>query len=258
MGTFTCTKHKKHGGISELELHDRLYFSDNIYIPKVTFPASSKEIEDDICSQLGCKNGNNYEESLYLIDKNGNNLFDENGNRLKSNSFIFTISSIPENCTNRQMLSYIAAAGGQFGYIDRSGNYVRKSYGKISQKTLNNNVIDEPTISEKANRIIGVICTGKSSVKFTRGSTDKTKGRVLEFDNPYMTDSLLSSLFVNIKDFQWYTADLKQRLGDPRFDFGDVVLYEGCNIPITNLKFEYNGGLSADISAVGLSEEELI
>ena len=50
------------------------------------------------------------------------------------------------------------------------------------------------------------------------------------------------------------------RLGDPRFDIGDVVTYtngaDSYDIPITNLGFTFDGGLSADISAVGLSVEE--
>lgn len=51
------------------------------------------------------------------------------------------------------------------------------------------------------------------------------------------------------------------RLGDPRFDVGDVITYvsdsgESYDIPITNIGFNFDGGLSADISAVGLSVEE--
>lgn len=58
----------------------------------------------------------------------------------------------------------------------------------------------------------------------------------------------------------WYTTELYHRLGDPRFDIGDVVTYtngaDRYDIPITNLGFTFDGGLSADISAVGLSVEE--
>lgn len=83
---------------------------------------------------------------------------------------------------------------------------------------------------------------------------------MLEFENPYMTESLLQSLWRRIGGFSWYTAELYHRLGDPRFDIGDVVTYtngaDSYDIPITNLGFTFDGGLSADISAVGLSVEE--
>ena len=75
-----------------------------------------------------------------------------------------------------------------------------------------------------------------------------------------MTESLLKSLWRRIGGFSWYTAELYHRLGDPRFDIGDVVTYtngaDSYDIPITNLGFTFDGGLSADISAVGLSVEE--
>lgn len=266
MGSFTCVKHKLNGDVSELELYDKLYFSNDIYSSKVALPASSRDIENDICSQLKCENGNSYAASSYLLDSDSSSLLDKNGKKLKTKSFAFTISQIPDKCTKRQMLSYIAAANGQFGFIDRHGKYVRKWYGK-STKRIDNNTIDEPTVSEKPNKVIGIVCvipslTGDSSITLTVGNSDKTKGRVLEIENPYMTSSLLNSLFIKVNELSWYTSELKMRLGDPRLDLGDVITYKDidagilCDIPITELRFTYDGGLTADISAVGLNEEE--
>lgn len=255
IGTFTCVKHEKRGDISQPEMYDRLYFSDSEYVPGVDLPASSQAIENDICSQIGCENGNDYSETSYLTDSSGKNLFEKNGLRLKTESFEFTVTEIPRGCTKRQMLSYIAAVCGQFGYIDRNGEYIRKQYGsRVCELTKNS--IDEPTISQKSNRIIGIVCKSGEQT-FTLGSSDKSRGRVLEFENPYMTESLFKSLFVKVKNFEWYTAQIKQRIGDPRIDPGDVVGFGNCNIPVTNLKLEFGGGLSADISAAGLAEEEL-
>lgn len=268
LGEFTCVKHKKNGDISELELYDRLYFSDSKYECSVNLPASSRAIEDDICSQIGCENGNNFNEAAYLIEANSKDVYDKNGNRIKTGSFVFEITAIPEDCTKRQMLSYIAAANGQFGFINRHGQYVRKWYS-MAQRTVTQNTIDEPTVSEKANSIIGIIChvpslSGGDTLTLTIGNTDKTQGRVLEFENPYITAVLLNSLFVKTGGFSWYTAEVNQRLGDPRFDLGDVINYADinsrtvCSIPITKLKFKYSGGFSAEISAVGLTGEELL
>lgn len=166
---------------------------------------------------------------------------------------------MPKDVTMRQMLSYLASAQGQFGYVDRYGKYVRKWYGE-PVKTLDNNTIDLPTLSERQNVIVGIICKVSDDVTLSLGVTDTTQGRVLEFENPYMTESLLQSLWRRIGGFSWYTTELYHRLGDPRFDIGDVVTYtngtDNYDIPITNLGFNFDGGLSADISAVGLSVEE--
>ncbi|MBR1382519.1 MAG: hypothetical protein IJ555_01710 [Ruminococcus sp.] len=259
MGHFTCVRSKKTGAATEITLADALYFSDREYIPRVRFPATGQAIEDDICSQLGIENGNDYTAAPYLYDIEGRPLYDDRGRRLRSSGFDFTIRSkgrIPKGTTMRQMLGYIASAHGQFGFIDRFGRYVRKWYGQ-SAKTLDNNTIDLPTISEQQNVITGIVCTVSDELTLTLG--DDT-GRVLEFGNPFMTPSLLSSLWFRVQGYSWYTVDLYHRLGDPRFDIGDVITYnDGSNayeIPITTLDFSFDGGLSANIAAVGLNVEE--
>ena len=259
MGRFTCVKSKKSGGSVQLTMADRLYFSDKPYVPHIPMPNWNKAVEDDICRQLGLQNGNDYTEVRLLRDKNGRRLIDKNGKVLYSKYFYFKVGSLPKDVTMRQMLSYLASAQGQFGYVDRYGKYVRKWYGK-SVKTLDNNTIDLPTLSERQNVIVGIICKVSDDVTLSLGVTDTTQGRVLEFENPYMTESLLQSLWRRIGGFSWYTTELYHRLGDPRFDIGDVVTYtngtDSYDIPITNLGFTFDGGLSADISAVGLSVEE--
>ena len=259
MGRFTCVKSKKSGDGVQLTMADRLYFSDKPYVPHIPMPNWNKAVEDDICRQLGLQNGNDYTEVRLLRDKNGRRLIDKNGKVLYSKYFYFKVSSLPKDVTMRQMLSYLASAQGQFGYVDRYGKYVRKWYGK-PVKTLDNNTIDLPTLSERQNAIVGIICKVSDDVTLSLGVTDTTQGRVLEFENPYMTESLLQSLWRRIGGFSWYTTELYHRLGDPRFDIGDVVTYvsgaDSYDIPITNLGFNFDGGLSADISAVGLSVEE--
>lgn len=259
MGRFTCVKSKKSGGSVQLTMADKLYFSDKPYVPHIPMPNWNKAVEDDICRQLVLQNGNDYTEVRLLRDKNGRRLIDKNGKVLYSKYFYFKVSSAPKDVTMRQMLSYLASAQGQFGYVDRYGKYVRKWYGK-SVKTLDNNTIDLPTLSERQNVIVGIICKVGEDVTLSLGVTDTTQGRVLEFENPYMTESLLQSLWRRIGGFSWYTTELYHRLGDPRFDIGDVVTYtsgaDSYDIPITNLGFTFDGGLSADISAVGLSVEE--
>lgn len=260
LGRFTCVKSKKSGGNTEVTFADRLYFSDKTYVPKVKLPAWSKAVEDDICKQLGLSNGNDYTIPAKLRAKGGARLYGKGHIRLKTANFDFKINKVPKDTTMRQMLSYIASAQGEFGYVDRFGRYVRKWYGS-SVKILDNNTIDLPTLSERQNVIVGIICKVSDSETLRLGNTTGSAGRVLEFENPYMTMSLLRSLWHRIGGFSWYTTELFHRLGDPRFDVGDVVTYvsdsgESYDIPITNIGFNFDGGLSADISAVGLSVEE--
>lgn len=260
MGTFICVKSKKNGNVTELTLYDKLYYSDRLYKCKVNLPATSSDIENDICNQLGIPNGNSYTTSTKLKSKTNTRLYGKGGTRLRTANFDFKISNIPSGTTMRQMLSYIASSRGQFGYVDRFGRYVRKWYGN-SVKTLDNNTIDLPTISERRNVIVGISCKIDNETTMNAGDVTGMTGRVIEFENPYMTTPLFNSLWHRVKGFSWYTTELYHRLGDPRFDIGDVVTYRSddgnyYDIPITNLGFNFDGGLSADISAVGRSVEE--
>jgi hypothetical protein len=79
---------------------------------------------------------------------------------------------------------------------------------------------------------------------------------VLEFENPYVDAQLLSTIFSRIKRMNWYTCQVTHRLGDPRLDTGDIVTAGGCAIPVTDLRFSFDGGLMAEVGATGLNETE--
>lgn len=223
MGVFICTKAPKNGTGRELSLYDMLYFADREYKCGLQLPASAEDIERDVCRQIGvqCMGG---AVSGDLQESGGTDLLAANGAQLVAASFDFTIPTIAAGTTCRQMLGYIAAARGHFGYIDREGVYRTRWY--------------------------------TSAREITASEADESKGRILQLTCPYMTRSLLDSLFSRVKNYTWYTAQFRHRLGDPRLDVGDVVTYSGAAIPVTGLAFSYDGGLSADITAAGLNDEE--
>lgn len=259
MGVFTCVKSRRNGKTTTLTLCDALYFADKVYTPSITLPAYASAIENDICTQLGIENANSFEESKLLVDNESTALYTSDSKRLRVLGYDFLITSIEEDTTMRQMLSYIASAMGQFGCIGRDGRYIRRWYID-TVKTIDSNTIDLPDLSEQANRITRLICH-KGNTEMSLPAVPE-EGRTIEFDNPYMTDFLFSSLWRRLEKqgLVWYTADIYHRLGDPRFDVGDIVELEtGEKIPITGLAYTFDGGLSAKIKAAGRSvEEELI
>lgn len=253
MGVFICTKAPRNGTGRELSLYDMLYFADREYKCGLQLPASAEAVEQDVCRQLGvqCMGG---AVSGDLQENGGADLLASNGAQLVAASFDFTIPTIAAGTTCRQMLGYIAAARGHFGFIDREGVYRTRWY--TSAREITASEADEPTLSESPNVIVGVVCNIDDDTRLTVGETDESKGRILQLTCPYMTRSLLDSLFSRVKNYTWYTAQFRHRLGDPRLDVGDVVTYSGAAIPVTGLAFSYDGGLSADITAAGLNDEE--
>ena len=78
--------------------------------------------------------------------------------------------------------------------------------------------------------------------------------------NPFMTQTALNNILTAFKDFSYMPGALKM-MGDPRLDPWDVLTVEDLsgntyNVPVMKLEWEYDGGLTYSVEAVGLSEEE--
>lgn len=257
MGDFTCVKAPRCGDGRELHLYDKLYFSDKPYRSGVELPALASAVERDICEQLGIYDATTAHVGGYLTDSEDSFMMESGGSYLYTAPFDFTIEEIPAGSTMRQVLGYIAAIHGQFGCIDRLGRYVRRWYSPASLALIDAFHADEPTVSETANRIVGIRCTAGDE-ELTVGAM--SGGRVLELENPFMTQTLMRVLLVEVKKMSWYTAQVSERLGDPRHEIGDTVTIQSgddeYDIPITTIQFSFDGGLLANISAAGLTEEE--
>lgn len=257
MGVFTCVKAPRCGDGRELHLYDKLYFSDKPYSSGVELPALASTVEQDICEQLGIYDATTAHVGGYLTDSEDSFMVESGGGYLYTAPFDFTIEEIPAGSTLRQVLGYIAAIHGQFGCIDRLGRYVRRWYSPSSLALIDAYHADEPTVSETVNRIVGIRCT-VGDEELTVGAM--SGGRVLELENPFMTQTLMRVLLVEVKKMSWYTAQVSERLGDPRHEIGDTVTIQSGgqenDIPITTIQFSFDGGLLANISAAGLTEEE--
>lgn len=252
MGEYTCIRAARSGDGRELTLVDKLYFSDTPYERTVTLPQYASVIEQDVCRQLGISCSAEYNESYILAESGGELLQSSDGQLFATASYDFLISRIPTGATCREMLGYIAGARGEFGCIDRNGAYTRRWYTPTGY-VIDSDHADEPTLSEEANVIVGVRCINGNN---TYECGEMSGGRVLEFENPYVDAQLLSTIFSRIKRMNWYTCQVTHRLGDPRLDTGDIVTAGGCAIPVTDLRFSFDGGLMAEVGATGLNETE--
>jgi hypothetical protein len=253
MGVFTCIRAPRSGDGRQLTLVDEIYFADVPYVRSVTLPQPASVIEQDVCRQLGIVCAAAYDESYLLAESGGELLATSDGYTLATASYDFLISRIPTGATCRQVLGYIAGARGEFGCIDREGRYTRRWYAPTGY-TIDADHADEPTVSEQANVIVGIRCRNGGN---TYECGEMSGGRVLEFENPYVDAQLLSTIFGRVRRLSWYTCEVTHRLGDPRLDTGDIVTVgDGCAIPVTGLRYSFDGGLMAEISAAGINETE--
>lgn len=255
LGEFTAVKVKNTADQTEVTFADRLYFSDVKYSTGGQLSSGyASEFEEDCCRILKIKYSG-FRQAKRLCDKDGIPLLDKDGKALYAGNYDFYISAIPTDCTIRQLLSYIASAQGQNGFVDRFGTYQRVFFTDTNYE-LSDDKIDVPTLSENENEIVGISCKVSENLTLSTGDITGETGRVIEFENPYFKESLLGFLWRQIGGFKWYTAEVSQRLGDPRLDISDVLKYNEKSVPITSLDFSFDGGLSAKIKAVGRNDLE--
>lgn len=105
-----------------------------------------------------------------------------------------------------------------------------------------------------------VCATGENkngtSISITAGSGTRS----ISLSNPFMTQAVLNKILASFKNFSYMPGTLKM-LGDPRLDPWDILTVTDLfgntyKVPIMKLDWEYDGGLTYSVEAVGLSEEE--
>lgn len=169
--------------------------------------------------------------------------------------------SVPKGYSCREVLSYIAQLYGRFAICSRGGQielcrYMDSGY-KVSTgrywDTFEHN--DYSFAVEKLTCFTGLDKDGKD-ISISSG----TGTRSTTFSNPFMTQAILDDIMKKLGDFSYMPGSLKM-LGDPRLDPWDVLTVEDRNgnsykVPLMKLEWEFDGGFTDSVEAVGLSEEE--
>ncbi len=247
-GEFVTVSAVRKGEALTVTAYDRLRNSDKIYIPEITFPASSEEVTDDILRQLGIAS-RAVKSSGALLCSDAGEVVDSSGRIiLCSEDYTFTIGSAPKKTTCRQLLGWIAAMYGKNGITDREGIYTTILI-QPGSTALEPDKTDEPEIADRDIRLSGIRCIVDNEVTLEAG--DSGEEYTVELECPYMTQGRLDELWTELNRLSWRPAQVFERIGDPRRELGDVVIWKTHSIPVTSLTFNYDGGLSADIAACG-------
>ena len=249
MGQFRVSKCKSKANGYTISAGDFLAEADKNYVSKLNYPASTKQIEEEICNELGIKNvtRNNYryvtsDKKVYVTsDSEDYVLYD----------YLVYISTPPQGTTMRQMLGYIASLRGCFAVADRLGN-LKFAWYEDNRLVLKPNRIDEPELEEKDITITRIACQVSENKTLYAGKY----GRTMEISNPYMTQKSLNAIAADILPFTYRPAQVLQRMGDPRIDVWDILHCGNYLIPVMLLSYSFDGGLSAEIEASGKTDTE--
>ena len=169
--------------------------------------------------------------------------------------------SVPKGYSCREVLSYVAQLYGAFAVCNRSGQIELHTYKDSDYKVKPSRYWGNFEHNDYAFDVAKFTCfTGQdkdgNSISISAGSG----ARAVSFSNPFMTQTVLNNVLASFKGFSYMPGTLKM-LGDPRLDPWDVLTVQDLagnlyKVPVMKLEWEYDGGFTDSIEAVGLSEEE--
>lgn len=168
---------------------------------------------------------------------------------------------VPKGYSCREVLSYVAQLYGAFAVCNRIGQIELHTYVDSAYKIGAGRYWGNFEHNDYAFNVTRMVCaTGEdkngTSISITAGSGTRS----ISLSNPFMTQAVLNKILASFKNFSYMPGTLKM-LGDPRLDPWDILTVADLSgntykVPITKLDWEYDGGLTYSVEAVGLSEEE--
>lgn len=230
MGFFTAQKPTDDNGSIKFTAYDRMTKAETVYSSKLDYPATALQVLDEACAESGLVRATTGLGTIYIQTK-------------------------PEGYTCREIFGYIASLYGKFACIDRNGKLQLKWY-EDSGYTVG--VSRTWSLSKnQSDYVVGNIkCNTDKSTQLVKG--DGARG--ITFDNPWMTDYQLSTIFKKVNTFTYRPGSVNF-LGDIRLDVWDLItvvdlLGNKYKIPVMKLTQNYDGGIGTTIEAVGKTEEE--
>lgn len=168
---------------------------------------------------------------------------------------------VPKGYSCREVLSYVAQLHGAFAVCNRRGQIELHTYVDSDYKVKPNRYWGNFEHNDYNFNVSKFVCfTGQDKNGKSISISSGSGARSVSFSNPFMMQTALNNILTAFKDFSYMPGALKM-MGDPRLDPWDVLTVEDLsgntyNVPVMKLEWEYDGGLTYSVEAVGLSEEE--
>lgn len=257
MGQYVVRSVKLSGSTTTIAAYDRLSGADAVYMPTIGFPADAGAVTEDILGQLGIPERIPVSGGNLLTSDAEELLTSDAGELLVSAEYTFIIPEAPQGKTCREMLGAIAAMYGGNAVLDRNGRFTTVFMG-VGGADFDHDKVDEPELAAADVSVSGIRCYLAADGELTVG--DPEGAHAIEFTCPYMTQERLAALWKDLRRMRWRPAQVHERIADPRRDLGDLRYYTSkrtgrVSIPVMGLTFHFDGGLSADITACGQTEE---
>ena len=229
MGVYVVEKPSKSSGVVSFTAHDRMISKGELlYTSSLTFPNNSKNVLNEICTQMGI---------TYATQLTG-----------------IVIQEKPSGYTRREVISYLASLHGKFACINRTGNLELKWYEDNSYAPGASR-INEPEVQESDYILSKISCAVNQENTIESGT-----GTGMNISNPLMTQAVLDNVVKQLNGFRFRPGKLQVRLGDVRLDPWDIITIQNgsevLKMPCMTLTHDYDGGVSTEVISVGKTTAE--
>lgn len=251
IGTFYCAESTDNDGEIELTAYDKIADMDVTYVkPRtMTLPTTVGAIVSDIASKHGITTDVVSDRQIYSI----------------------------EQCTEREMLGYMAGLTGQNAVIDRNGVLTFRGYGfSANVATMESGIDQYPNkiytygivydVDREHQLENGVQVDGSFKIKSVTSGTEESSytagsGKGLTFSNPYITKNEIKAIYGYLKDFTYYTGSVSW-FGNPAIECGDMITVvdkdeEERLFLVSSNTWNMSGGLSMDTVSADNGDSEI-
>lgn len=169
--------------------------------------------------------------------------------------------AVPKGYSCREVLSYVAQLYGCFAVCSRSGQIELHKYVDSGYKVGTGRYWDTFEHNDYSFAVEKLTCfTGQDKDGKDISISSGSGTRAVTFSNPFMKQNVLDDVMKKLGNFSYMPGSLRM-LGDPRLDPWDIITVEDRNgnnykVPLMKLEWEFDGGFTDSVEAVGLSEEE--
>lgn len=227
IGTFNIFKssQNKVNKTTSITCYDNMYILEQAYFSNL----SDNPTMQQIIAEINTKTGVQFDTSVAIPNT--------------------TIKRI-DGKTYREALGIIASLMGSNVCCNRDGKIKIYDFKDIN-RDIGKGIFKLTTSDE-------VFKLGKITVKVDKDTTI-SKGTLagdsmeLSFENPYMTDSILTGIFNKLNEFMHIGYQMECQ-GDMAWDLGDILTYTDSKgitykLPILSYTLDYNGALKMNVSA---------
>ncbi|MBQ8195785.1 MAG: hypothetical protein IJZ47_10510 [Oscillospiraceae bacterium] len=222
LGIFYISRRYVRGSSISVTAYDRMYSLDTAYTYSGVLPTTTDALLERICT--------------------------ENGITAAEYGIAHGVSYIPENCTVRDMIGFIAGINRACAKIDRNGALVFRK-GDLRNNNEHISHLNCMDIQRNLTRSV-VTCLKAQTDGELLTAGEGAEISTLETYNPLMTQDRLEQLYSLFKPFSFYGADVEMQ-GLPYLESGEgILLLDGqmtYPIVISEIELRYDGGLYATL-----------